>query len=126
MTIMTSAQIKRLNTGELMTLSSRVAKDIQARVDRLDDSLKALGLEGLNMQERGKRPVRVQFPGTARRYTYMAPIEARVGDVVKTPWNAYGGSEGFAEIVELGDGGFKGAVKDVLELHKPSHKKAGR
>ena len=126
MTIMTSAQIKRLNTGELMTLSSRVAKDIQARVDRLDDSLKALGVEGLLLEASGKKPVRVQFPGSGTRYTYMAPVEAEVGDTVKTPANAYNAHPGLATIMEIGNGGYNGAVKDVLELHKPSHKKAGR
>lgn len=124
--MMTITQIKKLNTGELMTLSSRVAKETASRIARLDDSLKGLGVEGLLLQERGKKPVRVQFPGHSSRYTYMAPVEAEVGDTVKTPSNAYNREPGLATIVQLGNGGFTGHVKDVLELHKPSHKKAGR
>lgn len=108
---------KRMSTDTLLDLTDKVAAELARRIEELQEGHQKLGVEGLRLQSRKMQRVVVRFPEGGKKYEYNAPIEAQVGDTVRTPTSFYGGPK-FAEIISLGTGGYSGQIKDVLNLYR--------
>jgi hypothetical protein len=113
----TSVVTKRMSTESLLELTDKVAAELARRVDELTEGQKKLGIEGLRLHTQGKQRAVVKFDGYHKQYEYIVPLEAEVGDRVKTP-TSYTGGCSWAEIVRLGTGGYTGPIKEVLALYK--------
>lgn len=113
----TATQLKNATNSQLLAVAGKIAIEIKKRVASLDASLQQLGVEGLQLAETGKIPVRIRFTAGGKVYCYLAPDHVKVGDLIQTPPSPYNNGE-IHSVIGIGSNGYTGYMKDVVAVFK--------